>query len=211
MIGRGWFAAGLLVAGCSQPERKAANANADADAAMPASGAGNEAGNPANKVGAAAPAPSGNVSQFTTNDLKKCRLVEKNEEEGGYYRHRCPGAGGYAYELVESDLRQSLVILAPGGRRDEVAPSLATKGGGFSTIGPTFDWRGPAGRPPRTVTVRFNVIESPEPNVKPTSYLVVIKLAAAACPVEAVPPGPNQSERARAIADRATLPRCVGG
>lgn len=208
MIGRGWVIAALLVVGCSRPEPEATNADANVTASS--TGASNEVANAVDQAAGSVSLPSGYISQFTSNDLKKCRLIEKNEEEGGYYRHRCPGAGGFGYEHVESDLRQSLVILAPGGRRGEVALSAVAGGGGFSTIGPTFDWRGPAGQPPRTVTIRFNVNESPEPKVPPTSYLVVIRLAAPACPVQAVPPGPKQSEQARAIADRKKLPPCAG-
>lgn len=156
----------------------------------------------------AAQPPSGNVSQFTTDGLEKCKLVEKNEEEGSYYRHLCPGIAGFSYEVVESDLRQSLVIIAPDGTRSDVSPGQATGSGGFSSLGPTFDWRGPAGAPPRTVTVRFIVNEDPEPNVPPRSYLVVIRLAAPACAVGVVPPGAGQNERARAIADGKSL-KCL--
>jgi hypothetical protein len=89
--------------------------------------------------------------------------------------------------------------------------SPVASGGGFSSLGPTIDWRGDAGQPPRTMTVRFNVNEDPDPKVAARSYLVVIRLAAPACPVAAVPPGSGQSDRARAIADATTLPPCIGG
>lgn len=151
------------------------------------------------------------VSRFTTGGIEKCRLVDKNEEEGGYFRHRCPGVGGYDYEVVESDLRQNLVVIRPDGKRDDIALSPVAGGGGFSVLGPTIEWRGDAGQPPRTMTVRFNVNEDPDPNVPDRSYLVVIRLATLACPVAAVPPGPSQSDRARAVADAATLPTCIGG
>lgn len=155
--------------------------------------------------------PDRSTSRFTTNGLDKCRLIEKNEEEGGYYRHRCPGAGGFNYEHVESDLRQSLVIIAPDGRRGEVSPAQATGSGGFSTLGSTFDWRGLSGAPPRTVTVRYNVNEDPEATVPARSYLVVVRLTAPVCPIAVVPPGPGQNDEARAIADRDSLPACIAG
>lgn len=200
MIARGWIVLALAVAGCDRsepPSRDGAPAAVKADR-QPAA---NEA----------ASVPSGNVSRFTTNVVGKCRLVEKNEEEGGYYRHHCPGIGDYSYELVESDLRQSLVIIGPDGRRDEVSPGGATGSGGFSTLGTTFEWRGPTGAAPRTATVRYNVNEDPEAKVPPRSYLVVIRLSAPACVVGVVPPGPGQNDKARAIADRLPLPACLPG
>lgn len=199
----------LLMAGCSQSKDEVVNAEAP-NAAMPADAA-IEAGATDNPAASLKSEVSGNISQFTTNDLKACRIVEKNEGEGGYFRYRCPGARGYNYELVESDLRQSLVILAPGGRRDNVELSAFVGGGGFSTIGKTFEWRGPAGRPPRTLTVRYNVNEKPDPKAPPTSYLIVIDLAAAACAMRAIGPGPQQSEQARAFADLPKLPECDSG
>ena len=153
----------------------------------------------------AAATPSGNVSQFTKDGLNKCHVVEQDEEHGPYYRHRCPGVGGYNYEVVEHDLRQDLVIIHPNGRRDEIGMSGAAGEGGFNILGPTFEWRGPAGMPPQTMTVRFNVQEDPEPNKPDRSYLVVIRLTPPSCIVAAVPPGAGQNEKARAIADRRPL------
>jgi hypothetical protein len=154
---------------------------------------------------AAAATASGPVSRFTTNGLDKCKVIEKNEEEGPYYRHRCPGIGGYDFEVVESDLRQSLVFIAPDGTRSDVSLMEVVGSGGFNILGPTFDWRGPAGEPPRTVTVRFNVDDDAEPNSPDKSYLIIIKLAPPSCPVGAVPPMPGQNERAREIADSEAL------
>jgi len=205
MIGRICIAMALSMAGCSAPESSDDGNVSSNMVATPQS-----AGNRVSTVGAT-PSPSANVSRFTTNPLNKCRLVEKNEEEAGYYRHHCPGVGGFSYELVESDLRQSLVIIGPGGRRDDVSLTSATGSGGFSTIGATFDWRGLAGAPPRSLTVRFNVNEDPEATVPARSYLVVIRLAAPACPVGVVPPGPGQNDKARALADRDPPPACIAG
>lgn len=198
----------LASAGCSAPDESNDDKSAgSAPVGVPqGAGAGNNA-----STNAAATAGSAMVSRFVTNKLDQCRLIEKNEEEGGYYRHHCPGVGGFSYELVESDLRQSLVIIAPGGRRDDVSLTSATGSGGFSTIGETFDWRGLAGAPPRSLTVRFRVNEDPEAIVPARSYLVVIGLAAPACPIGVVPPGPGQNDTARAIADRDPLPACVAG
>jgi hypothetical protein len=190
-----------LVAACSQ--QGASDAAQEADngmAAPPAIGPARDSGP---KSGS--PRPS-DVSRFTTGGLKKCRVIEKNEDEGPYYRHRCPGVGGFNYEVIESDLRQHLVIIAPDGTRSELK-LYGIGGGGFSHLGPTMDWRGRPGDPPRVLTARFNVQQGDEGGDR--SMLLVIRLASPACIVGVVEPGPTQSEQARAIADRDPLPACV--
>ena len=147
-------------------------------------------------------------SAFTSLDLKQCRLIEENIDEGGYSRHDCPGHAGYRIELIESDLRQNIALIRPGGAKDEVDLAARIGGGGFSEIGRTIEWRGADRAKPRTLTLRFNVNERPEPAVPPRSYLIVIRLAAPACPVAKVAPGPTQSTDARRIADATTLPAC---
>jgi len=151
---------------------------------------------------------SGTVSQFTTGGLTPCKVIEKNEEEGPFYRHRCPGIGGFNYEVIEHDLRQELVIIGLDGRRQELGLGRIGNGG-FSTLGTTFDWRGPAGKPPRTLTVRYNVDDDGDPDIPDLSYLAVIRLGSPACIVASVPPAPGQNDRAREIADRSPLPPCM--
>ena len=150
-------------------------------------------------------------SVFTSLDLKQCRLIEENIDEGGYSRHDCPGHAGYRIELIESDLRQNIALIRPNGTKDELDLAARIGGGGFSEIGKTIEWRGADRAKPRTLTLRFNVNESPEPAVPPRSYLIVIRLAAPACPVAKIAPGPTQSNDARRIADATTLPACGSG
>lgn len=156
------------------------------------------------------PAADARRSEFTSLERANCRLIEQNIEEGGYSRHVCPGAGGYALELTESDLRQGMIVNRPGGGDDRLELN-AMGGGGFSNLGKTAEWRGPDADPfhPRTLTFRFEVVEDPAPPQRPTSYLVVARLSEQpACMVAIVPPGPDQSARARAIADAPSLPEC---
>lgn len=207
MISRIGACALLLLAACSPSKPSNEGGNAESNVAAPLPPSARPEGvsaNPAPTVAA-----SLNVSRFTADGLDKCRLIAKNEEEGPYYRHRCPGIGGFDYEVVEHDLRQELVIIGPGGRRSELCLSRVAGGGGFNVLGATFDWRGPAGAPPRTVTVRSNVNEDPEPNAPARSYLIVIQLKGPACPVAAIAPGPTQSTDARRIADSEPLPPCL--
>ena len=187
-MNRAMFGLGLLLAGCS-----GTNNHGDTQ--------GSEAGNDvvaANATPAKSSSPV--VSQFTRDGLKPCRIIDKNEAEGPYYRHLCPGVGGYKYEVVESDLRQTMVIVAPGGARSELGLNRIG-GGGFSVLGPVMDWRGPAGAPPQALVVRYNVQQGEAGSDK--SFLVVVRLNPTACIIGSVPPGPGQNERAREIADGA--------
>ncbi len=152
----------------------------------------------------------GAKSVFTSLDVTNCKLIERNVEEAGYSRHRCDGAAGYALELIESDLRQTMEVIRPGGKRESLDLSSLVAGGGFSSVGKTAEWRGSDPAMPRTLTIRYGVNENPDPKVAPRSYLVVAKLASPACVVARVAPGPDQSGQARAISDADALPRCLG-
>lgn len=156
------------------------------------------------------PAPPSARSVFTSLRTADCKVIERTSEEGGWLRQLCPGVAGYGLELTEGDLRQNLLVDRPGGAKDNLSVPGLAGGGGFSALGPTAEWRGPPAEPfaPRTLTVRFNVQQAPPP-AKDTSYLIVVRLAAPACAVAVMPPGPGQSDGARAIADGAELPACL--
>lgn len=135
--------------------------------------------------------------------LSDCTLIRSAPEEGGFFEHECPGEGGYRLHHVESDLRENIVVLAPGGGEYSLGlPALAD--GAFSSTGDTVEWRGEANGAsfvPRALIVRQSVMEDPDPAVPEVSYLVVAKLGAAPCVVARIEPGPDQNERAREAAD----------
>ncbi len=157
---------------------------------------------------AIAPVEAVRASLFTPIAKSNCRTVESNIEEGGYVRQRCEGPSGYGFEIVESDLRQSMVLIPPtGGKEVDLPFSTVVAKGAFNNLGPTLEWRGPTGGNFETLTVRVNVAP-PEGGKGEISNLVVVRLAPPACIVAIVPPGPSQSDKARAVAD-ATLPPCL--
>lgn len=152
-----------------------------------------------------APAPRGVFTSLASGD---CAVLERVTEEAGWLRERCPGPPGWSLERTEGDLRQNLIVEREGGEDNLGLPGMAG-GGGFSALGARAEWRYPAGaETPRTLTVRFNVQEN-EPPAPDISYLLVTRLEAPACVVAVVPPGPEQSARARAIADARRLPACL--
>ena len=162
---------------------------------------------------AAAPAPAPAATEATTSpdagegrayrytSLVGCELLRENREEGGFFETMCPGLGGYRLRLTESDLRQNLAIVAADGGETDLALGRIG-GGGFSSLGPTAEWRGPAGEPfaPDSLIVRYRVAEKPHPEPE-TAYLLAIDLGPRACVVARVAPGPAQNDIARARAD----------
>ena len=153
----------------------------------------------------AAPAAAAEPKErFRYTRLTGCTLTRSAPEEAGFFEHECPGEGGYRLRHVESDLRENLVVLAPGGGEHSLElPALAA--GAFSSTGETVEWRGEAGAggfDPTALIVRQSAVEDPDPQVPEVSYLVVARLAPTPCVIARVPPSPDQNARARAAADR---------
>jgi len=147
------------------------------------------------------------AGQYTSIGPPSCRLIEQNVDEGGYSRHACDGPSGYKLEISESDLRQDVVVIAPGGGRAELQLSSIVAKGAFNSLGKTAEWRG-SGPKPSALIVRLNVARGPEPVRPDISNLVVARLTGPACVVAVVPPRAGQNEVARQIAD-GRLPPCV--
>jgi hypothetical protein len=151
-----------------------------------------------------APAAGEPEERFRYTRLNGCRLIRSAPEEGGFFEHECPGEGSYQLRHVESDLRENLIVLAPGGGEHSLElPALAA--GAFSSTGDTVEWRGesgPAGFVPTALIVRQSAVEDPDPQVPEVSYLVVARLSPIPCVIARVPPGPDQNARAREAADR---------
>lgn len=181
----------------------------DAEVPAPQRNAAGEAAaiEPARHQPPAQPAPT-DSGRYTSLDPSACRLIEQNAAEAGYSRDACAGVGGYRIEVVEGDLRQDVTVIAPDGRRSELQLSSIVAKGAFNALGKTAEWRGPADKPAALI-VRLNVSPGVEPARPDVSNLVVARLAAPACVVAVVPPGPDQNAAARRIAD-GRLPACIG-
>ncbi|MFT4027309.1 MAG: hypothetical protein QM676_10975 [Novosphingobium sp.] len=147
--------------------------------------------------------------QYTRTD--RCRTLETNADEGGWSVQLCPGLAGYRLKVTEGDLRQNVVVLLPGrnggnGGERSLALAETTGSGGFSSVGPTVEWRGTGqgrGFRPDALILRYSVVEDPERPERPTSYLLAVSLAGRRpCVTAKIAPGLGQNERARAAADR---------
>ena len=190
----------LALAACSGQQSEAAVEGAPS----PAAGGSSAAPPPATASGAAAAAESRYIP------FSKCRLVETNENED-WSVSKCEAMPGYQLFIDYGDARDDLRLVPKGGKEVNLGlPMLG--GGGFNTLGPTFEWRGRSAGgtfTPHALIVRNAKSEDPEHSERQTSLLAVIDLAKL-CVVALVRPGPDQNRQAQAIADartQACLPR----
>lgn len=144
-------------------------------------------------------------SNYTSLETAKCKTIESNEDESGWYIGECPGVGGYKLELTEGDLRQTINVIAPNKKKFEL--NFSQVSGGFSTIGEKAEWR-MKGDSPVALIVRFNVADA-EDSTKNTSHLIVSKISeTASCITDVVKPGAGQNEEAQKLADGASGNPC---
>ncbi len=107
--------------------------------------------------------------------------------------------------IADSDSRQSMTLVDPGGSPHDMS-TARIGGGGFSSFGTSVEWRGDQVSgggdrfDPDSLIVRYEVAERPHPAPE-TSYLLVAKLAPTPCIVARVPPGSGQNDSARSAAD----------
>ena len=147
-----------------------------------------------------------NSSVYTDLSDAKCKTLESNPDEGGSYLGECAGIGGYKLHVVEGDLRQTINVIAPPGKKFEL--NLWGFFGGFSSVGGKAEWRR-KGKVPVALIVRYNVSENPEDSTKITSYLMVSKITPeAVCVTAVIKPGRGQNTEARKMADLASRLPC---
>lgn len=145
--------------------------------------------------------PAQYKSVYTDLSDTKCKTLESNPDEGGSYLGECKGIGGYKLQVIEGDLRQTVNVIAPGGKKFEL--HLWSHFGGFSSVGPKAEWR-LKGKMPVALIIRFNVSENPEDSPKITSYLLVSKIGPEeTCVTAVVKPGKRQNLEARELAAEA--------
>lgn len=159
---------------------------------------------PTEETPTAAPAPEATVAgrAFEYTSLKDCPVLESNAEEAGYFLSECLGKAGYKLRVIESDLRQTVEVVSPGGQATALDLAAVT-GGGFSRLGDTVEWRGvtrDGALVPDALILRHAVVTDPE-GKNEVSYLVAVKLTETPCAIAKIPPGPGQNEKARAAAD----------
>lgn len=128
-------------------------------------------------------------------------------DEGDFASFRCPGTAGYRLHLDYGDARENLTVVTPNGSERDLE-LWSRVGTAFSSLGDVVEWRLVGGKPV-ALTVRY-VLSDVDDSQRTTSYLVVAKITAAAtCPTDKVPPGPDQNAKARALAATAASRPCL--
>jgi hypothetical protein len=139
--------------------------------------------------------------------LKNCPQIDGPEpgEGGDFATQRCGRpVSGWQVLLEYDDSRESITLLR--GKKAYPLNFWTTVNGGFSSLGPKFEFRTRGGRPVAGVVRYRHRVEDTEDS---TEDLVVVKLAPTPCVASIVKAGPNQSAEARALADRVGTLSCV--
>lgn len=146
-----------------------------------------------------------NQSIYTSTKTSNCRTIKSVPDEGGYYEGECTGVGGYKVRLTEGDIRQTLTIITPGKKKQEL--NFWSLFSSFSYIGEKLEWRTKGGVAVALIA-RYNVAD-PEGVKKDISYLMVSKIGKTeSCVTDIVKPGANQNADARVLADAASTKPC---
>ncbi len=161
---------------------------------------------------AAAAAPAARVdSVYTDLSPARCKTV-KTSEEGASSVQRCPGVAGYSLLVEDNDMRQSVTVVAPDGKRHPLNYwQVVTTA--FSSVGGKAEWRvareGKRVRPVALI-VRVNASENPASPEQKTSYLAVAKITpGGVCVTDKVKGGPTANEEARRAADASSDRPCL--
>ncbi|NNF00105.1 MAG: hypothetical protein HKN25_13875 [Pyrinomonadaceae bacterium] len=147
---------------------------------------------------------SGRVSTIYTDlTAEKCKTIEASDEGAGYYRGICPGVGGYKLEVLEGDIRQTINVIAPSGKKSELN-FWTNVSSAFSSVGDKAEWRvrkSGKNTVPFALIVRFNSSDSSGETQKNISRLIIIKIKDdLACITDVVEPMRNANKKAREVA-----------
>jgi hypothetical protein len=149
-------------------------------------------------------------SVYTSLSGKSCKTVKVYTEGEGSVQS-CAGIAGYRLLVEEGDLRQSITVVTPKGKKHELNYWQVITGG-FSSLGEKAEWRVVKSKGksvPVALIVRVNANEDAENERKITSYLAVAKFSPEKiCVTDKIVPGASQNEEARRAADASANKPC---
>jgi hypothetical protein len=150
-------------------------------------------------------------SVYTSLSSKNCKTIKVDKEGEGSVQS-CAGIAGYKLLVEEGDLRQSITVVTPKGKKHELNYWQVITGG-FSSLGEKAEWRVVKSKGkivPVALIVRVNASEDPEDAKKITSYLAVAKITAQKiCVTDKIHPSATQNEEARRAADSSANKSCL--
>lgn len=147
------------------------------------------------------------------SDIKPgdCKTISVEKETGASVQ-KCSGIEGYDLLVEDDDLRQSITVLSPDGKRHPLNywEVITTN---FSSIGDKAEWRvekdGGKVRPVALI-VRVNANENPNSPSDKTSYLAVAKITTGnICVTDKIKGGASGNEDARKAADASANKPCL--
>lgn len=146
-------------------------------------------------------------SVYTDIAPARCKTVEVNEESAGSVQ-KCAGVAGYELLVEDDDLRQSVTVVSPDGKKHPLNYWQVITSA-FSSLGEKAEWRveKKGGKvKPYALIVRVNASENPENPEQKTSYLAVAKITdAEVCVTDKV----KTNEEARQAADASAAKPCL--
>lgn len=148
-------------------------------------------------------------SVYTDITPEKCKTTGENEQEE-WRTQMCDGVGGYKLEVFEGDLRSSINVISPSGKKSELN-FQANVSFNFSALGDKAEWRvqkKDGKNVPIALIVRLNASRDDD-ETKSDSFLTVSKINGdKACVTDVVKPIANANEEARKLADKAADKPC---
>ncbi|MFN6935600.1 MAG: hypothetical protein ACK4NZ_10670, partial [Tsuneonella sp.] len=93
--------------------------------------------------------------QHVYTSLEGCRVIRREDDEMPFVETECEGVQGHALRISDSDARQRMTLVPPGGAPYAV-PVARIGGGAFSSFGKSAEWRGASAQPftPDSLIVR---------------------------------------------------------
>ncbi len=150
-------------------------------------------------------------SVYTSLSSKVCKTLKVFKEGEGSVQ-RCVGIAGYKLLVEEGDLRTTITVVTPNGKKHPLNYwGVVTHA--FSTVGEKAEWRVikiKGKLVPTALIVRVNASEDAENSEKITSYLAVAKITPQKiCVTDKINPGATQNEEARSAADSSAKKSCL--
>jgi hypothetical protein len=150
-------------------------------------------------------------SVYTSLSSKQCKTLKLFKEGEGSIQS-CAGIAGYKLLVEEGDLRTTITIVAPNGKKHPLDYWHVVTSA-FSTVGEKAEWRVIKSKGkllPTALIVRVNASEDAENSEKITSYLAVAKITPQKmCVTDKINPGATQNEEARRAADASATKACL--
>ncbi len=151
-------------------------------------------------------------SVYTDLGPEKCRTIEVVQDPMPSSLQRCPGIAGYRLLVADDDLRQTVTVISPDGKKHPLDLWHVITGA-FSSVGSKAEWRiiKEKGKiVPVALIIRVNANEDLENPNRVRSYLAVAKITRREiCVTDKISPGSTANQQARSAADSSAQKPCL--